>query len=151
MGTRSLTYVFGEECKPIVCVYRQFDGYPSGHGEDLKSILSGIPVVNGIPVKSENRLFNGMEELAAVLVQRLKEECPRGNIYLIPPVWPPEERGQDFVWVVTGKVGECASVYYYCTSLDDKWHHWFGPRADWERHKAVPKVCCNKIATGGIQ
>ena len=31
MGTRSLTYVYENEA-PIICMYRQFDGYPSGHG-----------------------------------------------------------------------------------------------------------------------
>jgi len=131
MGTRCLTYVFDEECNPIVCVYRQFDGYPEGHGEDLKSILLGIPIVNGIPAESRNRLlFNGMSELAVLLVYGLKDQYPRGNIYLVPPTWPPEDHGQDYIWVVTGEVGESATVYYTCVYDDDEWHHWFGPRVD---------------------
>ncbi|RLI43055.1 hypothetical protein DRO59_02285 [Candidatus Bathyarchaeota archaeon] len=96
--------MFDEEHRPIVCVYRQFDGYPDGHGEDLKSILLGIPIVNGISVESRNQLlFNGMYELAALLVRGLKDRYPRGNIYLVPPAWPPEDHGQDYIWVVTGR------------------------------------------------
>jgi len=34
MGTRSLTYVYDNK-EPLVCMYRQFDGYPSGHGKEL--------------------------------------------------------------------------------------------------------------------
>lgn len=126
MGTKCLTYVFDEKRRPIVCVSRQFDGDPSSHGEDLKSILLGIPIENGIPVGSENRLmFNGMEELAAILVRRLMDECPRGDIDLVPPVWPPEDHGQEYVWVVLGRVGEYATVYYTHV-CNGKWVYWFG-------------------------
>jgi len=131
MGTRCLTYVLDEECKPIVCVYRQLDGCPSVHGEDLKSILLRIPIVGGLPIRNKNRLmFNGMEELAALLVWGLKDRYSHGNIYLVPPIWPPEDHGQDYIWMVTGKVGECATVYYSCVCDDGGWHHWFGPQAD---------------------
>ena len=37
MGTRSLTFVY-EGDKPFVNMYRQFDGYPSGHGQELELI-----------------------------------------------------------------------------------------------------------------
>ena len=36
MGTRSLTFVYekyGQIQKPVVNMYRQFDGYPTGHGD----------------------------------------------------------------------------------------------------------------------
>ena len=35
MGTRSLTYVYDDYSvnTPIMCMYRQHDGYPTGHGE----------------------------------------------------------------------------------------------------------------------
>ena len=131
MGTRCLTYVFDEKYKPIVCIYRQFDGYPEGHGEDLKRILEGIPITNGIPSrvllgKSDERLFSGMEELAAVLVQKLKEKDPHGNIYLVPPVWPPEDHWQEYEWCIFGKVGRTPTVYYRA-ACDSGWVHWFGP------------------------
>ncbi len=128
MGTRCLTYVFDEEHRPIVCVFRRFDGHPEGHGEDLKSILMGIPIVDGLPLREKNRLmFNGMGELAALLVYWLKDQNLHGNVYLVPPVCPPEDYGQEYIWVVLGKVGECVTVYYTCTLSDDEWVYWFGP------------------------
>ena len=41
MGTRSLTYIKSEYNTEdnIVCIYRQFDGYPSGHGIELANFL----------------------------------------------------------------------------------------------------------------
>ena len=41
MGTRSLTFVYEGE-KPIVNMYRQFDGYPSGHGAELAEFLNSF-------------------------------------------------------------------------------------------------------------
>ena len=37
MGTRSLTYVYDDYSvnTPIMCMYRQYDGYPTGHGAEL--------------------------------------------------------------------------------------------------------------------
>ena len=41
MGTRCLTYVY-EGNSPLVCLYRQFDGYPSGHGTELANFLKDM-------------------------------------------------------------------------------------------------------------
>ena len=35
MGTRSLTFVKDHDNEPVINMYRQFDGYPSGMGADL--------------------------------------------------------------------------------------------------------------------
>lgn len=80
MGTRSLTYVFdGEE--PIVCMYRQFDGYPSGHGKDLAEFLKPIEIVNGLRPGSDNKtIANGAGCLAAQMIAQFKNEP--GGIYL---------------------------------------------------------------------
>ena len=45
MGTRSLT-VFNNEMdnSEIVVLYRQYDGYPTGHGRDLLSFLNNMEV-----------------------------------------------------------------------------------------------------------
>jgi hypothetical protein len=84
MGTRSLTYVYNEDRERIICMYRQFDGYPTGHGYELAQFLNSIDeVVNGIPFHDNRRLANGMGCLAAQLVAHFKTEC--GNIYLYPP------------------------------------------------------------------
>ena len=50
MGTRSLTFVYekyGNKQLPIINMYRQMDGYPSGHGAELAEFLNGFNIVNG--------------------------------------------------------------------------------------------------------
>lgn len=90
MGTRCLTYVYdeGKSDKPFVCMYRQYDGYPSGHGKELAEFLTSGEVVNGIPLGSKQKMFNGMSCLAAQMVSNFKTDV--GNIYLYAP-----EVGQD--------------------------------------------------------
>jgi hypothetical protein len=72
MGTRSLTYVYNGET-PILCMYRQFDGYPTGHGAELAEFLSDGKLVNGIPFGEKSKIFNGMGCLAAQMVAHFKE------------------------------------------------------------------------------
>ena len=47
MGTRSLTTFLEEDGTEIAVLYRQMDGYPTGHGQDLKDFLLPFTVVNG--------------------------------------------------------------------------------------------------------
>jgi hypothetical protein len=81
MGTRSLTFVFDVKT-PVVCMYRQFDGSPSSHGQELAEFLFEGKLVNGIPFDAKGKLFNGMGCLAAQMVAAFKE-CP-GGFYLHP-------------------------------------------------------------------
>tara|TARA_R100000458_G_C8225495_1_gene208637 strand:- start:203 stop:646 length:444 start_codon:yes stop_codon:yes gene_type:complete len=91
MGTRSLTKVIqtwedrtGEiHSRPITCMYRQFDGYMSGHGAKLAEWLSGYTVVNGIPVDKSGPMFNGMDCLAAQMFAHFKDGA--GGIYCMHP------------------------------------------------------------------
>jgi hypothetical protein len=80
MGTRALTYVYDRDDR-IVCIYSQWDGYPSGHGRDLAVFLNGIQLINGITGKETVPVANGMGCLAAQLVVHLKKEV--GNYYLV--------------------------------------------------------------------
>jgi|TARA_R110000764_G_scaffold225536_1_gene315063 hypothetical protein len=81
MGTRSLT-VFNNEMdnSEIVVLYRQYDGYPTGHGRDLLSFLNNMEIVNGISNTEKRRIANGMGCLSAQIVAHLKE-AP-GDFYL---------------------------------------------------------------------
>jgi hypothetical protein len=97
MGTRSLTYVFNDRKEVIVCMYRQYDGYPSGHGSELAEFLNSGEVVNGLPLQSKNRLFNGMSCLAAQMVAEFKDGP--GGIYLHAPVLGRDD-WQDFEYHV---------------------------------------------------
>ena len=64
----------------IVVLYRQYDGYPEGHGIDLLNFLDNMEIVNGISNKEKRRIANGMGCLSAQVVAYFKE-AP-GDFYL---------------------------------------------------------------------
>jgi hypothetical protein len=99
MGTRSLTYVYDENCEKIINLYRQFDGYPTGHGAELAEFLNSGRVVNGLDGMGKELQFNGSGCLAAQLVAHFKKES--GGFYLHPVTV--EDCGQDYEYhVYTG-------------------------------------------------
>lgn len=61
-------------------MYRQYDGYPSGHGKELAEFLSGHAVVNGYRDKGA-LVFNGPDCLSAAVVAHFKSGV--GDIYLM--------------------------------------------------------------------
>ncbi|WP_196300473.1 hypothetical protein, partial [Streptococcus pneumoniae] len=82
----------------IVCMYRQFDGYPSGHGKELAEFLTGIKMVNGISRDDEKqRIANGAGCLAAQIVEHFKRENGAGGIYLMPF---DVDAGQEYIYKV---------------------------------------------------
>ena len=82
MGTRSLTFVY-DDTRRVVCMYRQFDGYPSGHGRELATFLAGFDAgVNGLRVGETRKVANGMGCLAAQMVANFKVSS--GGFYLYP-------------------------------------------------------------------
>jgi hypothetical protein len=91
MGTRSLTHVIetykhnGKKKKQtLLTMYRQFDGYPSGHGAELVEFLEGGKVVNGLGMDDKDkRVFNGTGCLAAQMVAHFKTEP--GGFYIQKP------------------------------------------------------------------
>jgi hypothetical protein len=103
MGTRSLTVFVdtdGETEQEIAVLYRQFDGYPSGHGLDLCEFLSGMTIVNGL--NGQKRVANGMPCLAAQVVAHFKTEA--GHFYLYPA--GTRDTGEEYTYTVYGKEGE---------------------------------------------
>jgi hypothetical protein len=81
MGTRSLTFVYDGET-PIVNMYRQFDGYPTGHGQELAEFLMSGELVNGYAQK-ETVQFNGMGCLAAQMIVNFKNSVGGFYIYSV--------------------------------------------------------------------
>lgn len=83
MGTRSTYRVIQQwkndetneiEDEVICLVYRQYDGYPSGHPYETAEWLSGGRVVNGLGIMDEKQLvFNGAGCLAAQLIAKFKD------------------------------------------------------------------------------
>ena len=117
MGTRSLTFVYdGEE--PIINMYRQYDGYPTGHGAELAEFLAPFTLVNGLGVNETRKVANGMGCLAAQLVHNFKgsvggEESTSmkgrspnlaGGFYLYPT--SAVDCGQDYEYHIYNKDGE---------------------------------------------
>lgn len=91
MGTRSLTFVHEtyknantgrRRTDTIINMYRQMDGYPSGHGSELADFLKDIKLVNGLSSDDNVKVANGAGCLAAQLVAHFKEGP--GSIYLYP-------------------------------------------------------------------
>ncbi len=81
MGTRSLTYVYSEDT-PLINMYRQYDGYPTGHGAELAEFLSGFEIVNGYG-EVKPKLANGMGCLAAQLIANFKKSVGGFYIYAV--------------------------------------------------------------------
>ena len=89
MGTRSLTAFYDEQGVSLAVLYRQFDGYPAGHGDELRTILAGSRMVNGITLGETSPIFNGAGDLAVRTITALKAESggasEPGGFYLRPP------------------------------------------------------------------
>jgi hypothetical protein len=81
MGTRS-TYRVIEQYKQedgsiennnLVLVYRQYDGYPTGHPLETAEWLASAKVVNGLGMSETQLVFNGAGCLAAQLISKFKD------------------------------------------------------------------------------
>lgn len=85
MGTRSLTFIHdGDAAKPLTCMYRQYDGYPSGHGLELQQFLAPFKMVNGIGLPTDDmRIASGAGCLAAQMIAHFKDGP--GGIYVCAP------------------------------------------------------------------
>ena len=101
MGTRSLTYIEDQyedfNDNNIICMYRQYDGYLSGHGKELAEFLQDFTVVNGYNMHTAARSANGMSCLAAQLVAHFKDGI--GNIYLYPT--NTSDVGEEFIYTIS--------------------------------------------------
>lgn len=100
MGTRSLTVFKDESDKEIVVMYRQFDGYPHGHGQQLADFLKGRVLVDGYSV-GDGENFNGMGCLAAQCVKKFKDGI--GNFYLHAA--GTRDVGEDYIYTVSASPG----------------------------------------------
>lgn len=104
MGARCLTVMFYGD-KEIAVLYRQFDGYPSGHGRELAEVLApngkAALMVNRLSLADggQPRVFNGEACLAASIVAAFKREA--GDFYLHPG--GTRDRFEEFIYEVRGR------------------------------------------------
>ena len=100
MGTRA-SVIFKEKGEPVFAMYKHYDGYPEGLGEDLKSIISNGRIVNGL---GQNRTlsstFNGYGCMFATIIAKLKDEP--GNVYICK-ISDVGQQGEDFIYEVSEK------------------------------------------------
>ena len=101
MGTRALVHFYDNETE-LACIYRQYDGYPTGLGDELAELLKPFTVVNGLSPSSEGKIANGPGCLAAQIIAALKDRP--GNVYLYPPGI--SDVGEEYVYKVRAKGGE---------------------------------------------
>lgn len=101
MGTRSLT-IFKDEDKEICVMYRQFDGYPDGHGLELAEFLSGITMVNGYSTDEKRKVANGMGCLTAQVIAEFKKGV--GGFYIHSA--GTRDCWEDYIYIVEGKEGK---------------------------------------------
>lgn len=117
MGTRSITVVYDEQERPLVTMYRQFDGYIAGHGRDLAEFLDGRSLVNGIGSNTPEKASNGMGCLAASLIDYFKDDI--GNIYLLSS--PDEDWGQEYIYKVYSEKVTVEHPYSEKVLFDGPW------------------------------
>jgi hypothetical protein len=91
-------------------MYRQFDGYPTGHGAELAEFLNGGELVNGLGVERDQLQFNGMGCLAASMVSHFKKEP--GGFYIHPT--DVRDCGQDYEYHVSEKKNGLYVEVYNC-------------------------------------
>jgi len=83
MGTRSITVIKDSDGNKIIEMYKQYDGYPEGLGEELLDFVNSGQLVNGISMGQPKKVFNGISCFAAQLIHHFKIEA--GGIYLHAP------------------------------------------------------------------
>lgn len=102
MGTRSNTVVIetgGGKEFVLLNMYRQFDGYLSGHGKELYAFLFPLVMCNGLPSgDKEVKFANGAGCLAAQLVAHFKTGA--GGIYIDKPTLKACIGVHDYTYVI---------------------------------------------------
>ena len=83
MGTRSLTLIKDYDGTEIAVLYRHHDGYPTGHGKDIKAALQGKKVSSGLGLDT-TKCVNGAGDMAVQLIVHLK--CGIGDVLASGPV-----------------------------------------------------------------
>ncbi len=126
IGTRSLTAVMDGKDE-IMVLYRQMDGYPERHGQDLKDFLAPFKICNGIGTEQATGAWaNGMCCLAAQIVAHFKNSI--GQFYL----YPANTRGcgEEYIYTVTENTGHTLDLEVF--GVYDEKMLYSGPVSEFE-------------------
>jgi hypothetical protein len=127
MGTRSQTYIHTGDFNSAVlaCIYRQFDGYPTGMGNDIAKAIGSRKLVNGYNDAATGT--NGMGCAAALLISALKgDKC--GNVYIEHP--ESQRSGCDYYYDLAAVGG---AIHIRVTDGDDTLFE--GPLSEFDGEK----------------
>jgi hypothetical protein len=117
MGTRSLTVFMDNSGKEIAVLYRQYDGYPSGHGIELAEFLKDFTVVNGMGITDNRKIANGMDCLACQIIARFKTEP--GGFYLYPA--GSRNCGEEFIYILSVETDKGLRIKMYTPKHNAKY------------------------------
>jgi len=101
MGTRCLTVMKNGDGDETAVLYRQYDGYPTGHGDELVSFLQSRTLTNGLSFPKPEGIgmrANGAACLFAQLVTHFKEQEMEAGFYLHPP--GTRDCGEEYIYTV---------------------------------------------------
>ena len=97
MATRA-SIIMKEKGKPIMAMYKHYDGYPSGLGKTLKDIIEGGKLVNGLGLKQNiGEVFNGAGCMFASIIAKLKTQP--GDVY-ITSLDDVGKSGEDYIYEI---------------------------------------------------
>lgn len=84
MSTRCITDVMNEDGELLVRIFRHWDGYPAGHGEEIFETFGQTKLLtDGYDKETAPEYANGMGCFAAQLIAKLKGD-KIGSIYIEP-------------------------------------------------------------------
>ena len=98
MGTRSNTIIYDGDVQ-ILNLYRQHDGYLSGHGIELLEFLEPMTIVNGFTMGLTNQA-NGAGCLAAQVIAHFKVGV--GGFYIVP-LQEEDDYAHDYTYTIKVK------------------------------------------------
>lgn len=117
MGTRCVTHLYEMEelgGKLVCSFYRQYDGYVSGHGEDLKTFFKGKSLTNGYSSEQEpfmgKTIFNRSGSLAVKLMNFIQDESGCEVI----PTDDKASHGQDYTYYIYPKKDKSIFIKVEC-------------------------------------
>lgn len=102
MATRA-SIIMSENGKPMMAVYKHWDGYPNGLGKELQEIIDGGKLTNGLSGSPKiGEAFNGAGCLFASIIALLKKGP--GDVYVTN----------------LEDVGSAGEEYIYTINVNDK-------------------------------
>lgn len=95
MGTRSTTKIY-EDGRLLLALYKQYDGYPEGWGQQIKDFFHKGVFVNGFNGAKGDLEFNGVGDFVLLLIKEFKEGT--GDLYATT-----EKNEQEYNYIIEFK------------------------------------------------